>query len=166
MTRSLLVVVFAAALTMGAVAQAVPAYHAVGTVGFGVNGRADRGEAFGKILSFAGGGEGYMYKGLAFGGDGQLVWPREQSGEYFGLLSLGPSYHFDDRVNPRKVVPFVTGGYGLAFREGALSLYQLGGGVTYWPRLRVGLRFEYRYFDNTRQEFQMNQLRFSIAFRD
>lgn len=150
-----------------AAAQSVPAYHAVGALGFGVNGRSDlQNQGFGKIMSFSGAGEGYLYKGLAMGGDGQLVWPRDNSDSYFGLLSLGPSYHFDDRLNPRKIVPFVTGGYGLAFRDGATSLYQLGGGVTYWPAPRVGLRFEYRYYDNTRNEFQMNQLRFSIAFRD
>lgn len=166
MIRFLLVVVFVAALSVGAAAQAVPAYHAVGTIGFGVGGRADRGEDFGKLASFAGGGEGYLHKGLAFGGDGQLVWPREQSSNYFGLLSLGPSYHFDDRQNPRKVVPFVTGGYALAFRDSTQSLYQMGAGVTYWPSLRVGLRFEYRYFDTTARDFQMNQLRFSISFRD
>lgn len=166
MHRIFLVAAFTAVLAMGAFAQSVPAYHAVGALGFGVNGRSDQNQGFGKILSFAGEGEGYLYKGLAMGGDGQIVWPRDESSSYFGLLSLGPSYHFDDRLNPRKVVPFVTGGYGLAFREGATSLYQLGAGVTYWPAPRVGLRFEYRYYDNTRNEFQMNQLRFSIAFRD
>jgi opacity protein-like surface antigen len=151
---------------MGAVAQAVPAYFAVGTIGTGLGSRTDTGDAFGRMQSFIGGGEGYMYKGLAFGGDGQIVWPRERGGEYFGLLSLGPSYHFDDRLNPRWVVPFVTGGYGLAFRDGNTSLFQWGTGVTFWPRSRVGVRVEYRRFDAGEGSLQMNQVRFSLAFRD
>lgn len=156
-----------AVLAAGAFAQSGrEAYNAVGTIGFGFGGRADRATDFGKLMSFVGGGEGYVWKGLALGGDGQFVWQRDNSDTNFGLLAIGPSYHFDDRENPRKIVPFVTGGYGLAFRDDALSLYQLGGGVTWWPKARVGLRFEYRYYDNTRNEFQMNQLRFSVSFRD
>ncbi len=166
MKRFLMILSLAATLAASALAQPSDAYNAVGTIGFGFGGRADHGADFGKLMSFAGAGEGYVWKGLALGGDGQLVWPRDDSESYFGLLSIGPSYHFDNRENPRRVVPFVTGGYGLAFREGSLSLYQMGGGVTWWPKARVGLRFEYRYFDNTRDEFQMNQLRFSVAFRD
>lgn len=166
MKRILMILSMALALAMGALAQSNDAYNAVGTLGFGFGGRSDLGTGFGKLMSFAGAGEGYVWKGLALGGDGQLVWNRDHSDTYFGLLSLGPSYHFDDRTNPRQLVPFVTGGYGLAFREGGRSLYQLGGGVTWWPKSRVGLRFEYRYFDNSRGQFQMNQLRFSVAFRD
>ncbi len=166
MQRLLLIFWAAALLCAGALAQPSDAYNAVGTIGFGFGGRSDRATDFGKLMSFAGAGEGYVWKGLALGGDGQLVWNRDDSESYFGLLSLGPSYHFDDRTNPRRFVPFVTGGYGLAFRDSTVSLYQLGGGVTWWPKARVGLRFEYRYFDNSRGEFQMNQLRFSVAFRD
>jgi hypothetical protein len=166
MPRYLLVVVFVAALAMGAAAQAVPSYFAVGTIGTGIGSRTDTGDAFGRMISFVGGGEGYLYKGLAFGGDGQLVWPRERSGDYFGLLSLGPAYHFDDRQNPRKIVPFVTGGYGLAFRESTTSMIQMGTGVTFWPGQRVGIRVEYRRFDAGSNNLQMNQIRFSLAFRE
>ncbi|MCC7342757.1 MAG: hypothetical protein IT170_16870 [Bryobacterales bacterium] len=166
MQRFLTILWLTALLGLSAMAQASDAYNAVGTIGFGFGGQGGQSAGFGKLMSFAGAGEGYMWKGLALGGDGQLVWNRDNSDAYFGLLSLGPSYHFDNRENPRRFVPFVTGGYGLAFREGALSLYQMGAGVTWWPKARVGLRFEYRYFDNTRDEFQMNQLRFSVAFRD
>lgn len=167
MKRILLLVTAMAAFALAAAAQVPPVYSAVGTLGFGVNGRPDlQNQGFGKIMSLAAGGEGYVYKGLAFGGDGQFVWPRDSSENYFGLLSLGPAYHFDDRLNPRRVVPFVTGGYGLAFREGATSLYHVGGGLTFWASPRVGFRTEFRYYDNTRNEFQMNQLRFSLTFRD
>ncbi len=166
MKQILMILSMTLALTAGAIAQSNDAYNAVGALGFGFGGRSDWNTGFGKLMSFAGAGEGYVWKGLALGGDGQLVWNRDQSDSYFGLLSLGPSYHFDDRENPRRVVPFVTGGYGLAFREGGISLYQMGAGVTWWPKDRVGLRFEYRYFDNTRDAFQMNQLRFSVTFRE
>lgn len=166
MKRFFVLLALAAMLCVAAAAQGRDAYNAVGALGFGFGGRSDSGTDFGKLMSFAGAGEGFVWKGLALGGDGQFVWQRDNSDTNFGLLSIGPSYHFDDRENPRKVVPFVTGGYGLAFRNDALSLFQLGGGVTWWPKSRVGLRFEYRYYDNSRNEFQMNQLRFSVAFRD
>jgi hypothetical protein len=42
------------------------------------------------------------------------------------------------------VTPFLTGGYTLWFRHGAVSAVNVGGGVHYWLRDGLGLRAEFR----------------------
>ena len=46
------------------------------------------------------------------------------------------------RVKP--VPPIITGGYTLGFRGGSENLYNFGGGIDYWPKQHVGLRFDVR----------------------
>ncbi len=84
-------------------------------------------------------------------------------GDGIGLLSLNPSYHFADRHTPRKLVPFVTGGNSLAFRSGTLSLFNYGGGATYWLSKRIGLRLKER--DHRRGGSFASFFRAGLTFR-
>jgi len=62
-------------------------------------------------------------------------------GNGIGMLSVNGSYHFNRN---RKLSPFISGGYSMAFRSGAINLFNFGGGINYWFRDRIGLRLEFR----------------------
>ena len=119
------------------------------------NSHAGHGYVFGAIGSvapggggttahFGGGGEAFVYKGLGVGAEIGYLGPTASLSDGFGLFSANGSYHFGARTPRRKVVPFVTGGYSLAFRNGHANLANFGGGITYWFHDRVGLRAEFR----------------------
>ena len=123
-----------------------------------------------RTLHFGGGGEGVLYKGLAIGGDiGYLFVPEGGFGTGVGLLSASGSYHFRNIQSFKKLVPFVTAGYSLAFRSGTANLFHFGGGVTNWFTERVGFRMEFR--DTVLPNFcgcgtgHMLQFRAGFAFR-
>jgi hypothetical protein len=91
------------------------------------------------------GGEGIIQKG--FGVGGELSYFRNVgfgNNGGLGLLSLNTSYHFLNASKSRKLVPFMTGGFSLFFRSGAVVGGNFGGGITYWIKDRVGVRFEVR----------------------
>jgi hypothetical protein len=88
-----------------------------------------------------GGGEAVFGSGLGVGAEIGYVTPIKSWGDGIGLFSLNGAYHFK---NSSKVVPFVTGGYSGFFREGYANGFNFGGGVNYWMKERVGLRFEFR----------------------
>ncbi len=98
----------------------------------------------GKIAQFGGGGERRVYKRLGIGGDLGYLFPARGVGNGVGLLSVNASYHFGEGRSSQKLVPFVTGGYSLMFRGGAVSGFNFGGGVTEWFTDRIGLRMEVR----------------------
>ena len=87
------------------------------------------------------GGEGLVYKGLGVGGELGYVAPWRSARDGLGVASANGSYHFSRR---KKLDPFVTGGYTLFFRSGHANLFNVGGGVDYWFRERLGLRLEIR----------------------
>jgi len=122
------------------------------------------GDEFGNILSLGAGAEGFLYRGLAAGGDIAYVFPRGYANEGIGLLTLNPSYHFVNAERSNRFVPFVTGGYALAFRAGAANLFNFGGGATYWFFRRFGARFEVRNYRTTTED-ATTEFRFGIAFR-
>jgi hypothetical protein len=112
--------------------------RAWGYVFGGVGGQSESNAA---SLHVGGGGEGLLYKGFGIGGEIGYFAPFERAGDGFGLGSVNVGYHF----NPsQKVVPFVTGGYSVAFRTRSSSGGNFGGGVNYWMKDKVGLRFEFR----------------------
>jgi hypothetical protein len=153
-----------AALFLAAPLAAQEESRGMGYVSFGLttNDICDCGSGL-DVLSAGGGGEGFLYKGLSVGGDLHYAFPRQSFSDGIGLLSLGPSYHFS--LGPSApVVPFVTGGYGMAFRSGSANLYYLGGGVTWWMKRAIGLRVEFRQHRST-DEGSLSALRFSVAFR-
>ncbi|OFV95063.1 MAG: hypothetical protein A3H28_17080 [Acidobacteria bacterium RIFCSPLOWO2_02_FULL_61_28] len=96
------------------------------------------------VLQFGGGGQGRIYKGLGAGAEIGYVHPTESFGDGFGLFSTNGFYHFWTGRSSQKVVPFLTGGYSLAFRDGHANLGNFGGGVDYWFRDRAALRLEVR----------------------
>lgn len=58
------------------------------------------------------------------------------------MLSVNGAYHFNNAGRWR---PFVTGGYTFGFDgEVTENLFNIGGGVDYWIRPKVGLRIEFR----------------------
>lgn len=110
--------------------------YAVGGVG-GISGNGASVATF----QVAGGGEALIYKGFGFGAEVGYLAPFEASGDGFGILSVNPAYHFTSKS---KLAPFITGGYSLAFRSGTSSGGNFGGGVQYWMKDHLGLRFEFR----------------------
>ncbi len=95
-------------------------------------------------LHFGGGGEGLIKGGFGVGAEIGGLAPVKDFGEGFGIFSVDAGYHWLKASKSGKVVPFVNGGYTLFFREGVANGVNFGGGVNYWFKERVGLRFEVR----------------------
>jgi hypothetical protein len=126
---------------------------------------APSGGRLGDVLSFGGGGEGFLWKGLAVGTDLNYLAPRHDTGEGIGLWNLTGGWHFTNRTREQKVVPFLSGGYTLAFRSGTANLINYGGGINYWFRPRLGLRIEVRDYRHTEYGRFNTELRFGMLFR-
>lgn len=92
-------------------------------------------------MNFGGGLDALIYRGLGAGAEVSYLTPWSDIGNGIGLMSLNGAYHFNRK---RKLSPFVTGGYTLAFRDGHANLVNFGGGVNYWFREGHGLRLEFR----------------------
>jgi hypothetical protein len=135
--------------------------HGYAVVGLGV---PDSGK-LADLISFGGGGEGFLWKGLTIGSDLNYVMPRMATDEGIGMWNLTGGWHFINRTGEQKVIPFITGGYSLAFRESTLSLYNYGGGVNYWFQPRVGVRVEVRDYRHNRYGRFNTELRFGVLFR-
>ncbi len=117
-------------------------------------------------LHFGGGGEGLVYKGLGVGAEIGGLAPYRAFDSGIGIFSVDASYHFLKASKSGKVVPFVNGGYTLFFRSGTASGVNFGGGVNYWFKERIGLRFEVR--DHVAPEYSDVHyvgFRFGLAFR-
>ncbi len=92
-----------------------------------------------------GGGEALFRDAFGVGAEmGYLSWLEEGS-DGLGVLSVNGSYHFNGGSSTRRWRPFLTGGYTLGFDgETSENLFNVGGGVDYWVKPRVGLRLEFR----------------------
>ncbi len=115
-------------------------YQGAGYVFFAPGVLAGDGDSTASI-HFGFGGEGLLYKGIGVGGDIGFLAPPQDLGAGIGVASLNGSYHFN---RDKKLSPFVTGGYSIAFRNGIANGFNFGGGVNYMMRDRIGLRFELR----------------------
>jgi hypothetical protein len=117
-------------------------------------------------LHFGAGGEGLVYKGLGVGAEvGYLASPRDL-GQGVGILSPNVSYNFTKASRSGKFAPFVTGGYSLLFGSDALHAVNVGGGVNWWFKDRLGLRLEFR--DHVTVQFGSAHIlgvRIGLAFR-
>jgi hypothetical protein len=95
------------------------------------------------------GGEGIFFKGFGIGGEIGAVGHGVFDNAGF-LVSLNPSYHFLNVSRSKRVVPFVTAGVTLfgGCHESLGGCNGLGGnfggGLTYWFKDSVGVRFEAR----------------------
>jgi len=98
----------------------------------------------GGTLHIGGGGEGILKNGVGIGAELGYIYPFEAIGDGLGTFSVNGSYHFLKASKSGKFAPFVTGGYTGFFRSGYANGCNFGGGVNYWFKKRVGLRFEFR----------------------
>jgi len=115
-------------------------------------------------LGVGAGAEGFLWRGLTLGVDlGYHHLTGEGVG--FGLLSVNGGYHFADRKKPVKFDPFVTAGYGLAFRQGAVNLVNYGGGVNWWFKPRIGAHVEFRAWTIPQERITATGFRFGVVFR-
>ena len=113
----------------------------------------------------AGGGEGLVYKGLGLGAEVGYLAPFRGPGDGFGILSVNPSYHFRNASPSGKLVPFVTGGVSLGFRNGSSGGGNFGGGVQYWMKDQVALRVEVRDHIFSSDTPHFFQFRVGLSFR-
>jgi hypothetical protein len=116
----------------------------------------------GTILTLAAGGEGFVYKGLAVGGDAGYLYTGERFSYGLGLASANVSYHFRG-LGSGRFVPFVTGGYSVAFRGDTINLGNYGGGMTYWLHRHWGARVEVRNVQGGGVSVAL--VRFGLSFR-
>jgi hypothetical protein len=104
--------------------------------------------------------EGFANRRVAIGGELGYLTPWRGMGDGIGLFSLNGSYNF---LRERRMSPFVTGGYSLAFRSGHLNMVNLGGGVNMWLGRGIGIRLEAR--DHLAPEYaDTHCLSFRIGF--
>lgn len=116
-------------------------------------------------LNFGGGGEGFVKGGFAVGGEIGGFTPASNFDEGFGILSANAGYHFLKASRSGKVVPFASGGYSLFFRNAAASGVNFGGGVDYWFKERIGLRFEVRDHVIVQYDTHYAGFRVGLTFR-
>jgi len=91
-----------------------------------------------------GGGEGFFTRYIGAGADLGYLTPIRSWSDGIGTLSPNLVARFRAKDKNNKLEPFVTGGYTLFFRSGTASGFNFGGGVNYWLKDHVGLRFEVR----------------------
>jgi hypothetical protein len=162
MRKIILGVLFLIIASGVALAQSSNQRRAWGYVFAGAGGATGSGSE--GLFTVGAGGEGLVYKGLGFGAEVGYLAPFRGAGNGFGILSTDASYHFDRGSS--KLVPFVTGGYSLAFRGGAASSGgNFGGGVQYWMKDHLGLRLEFRDHVFSSDSPHEYQFRVGLSFR-
>jgi hypothetical protein len=122
------------------------------------------GDGASPTVNIGGGAEGLIQRGLGASVDlSYLFFPRSGFSAGFGMFSPGMVYQFR---TDRKTVPFVSGGYTLAFRQGIEHLAYAGGGFNHWFGNRWGMRFEVRDQIAPRDpEYNFLQFRIGFLFR-
>jgi hypothetical protein len=116
-----------------------------------------------KHVGIGGGGEGFVWRGLAIGGDLGYHYFVDDVG--FGLMSLHIGYHFVDRKRPKRLDPFMNVTLlGAYLANGLGPAGSLGGGLNYWFRPRIGLRTEVR-FQALGAEEALSMFRIGFSFR-
>jgi len=99
----------------------------------------------GDFVHVGGGGETHLTDRFALGGEIGVLKPvTNQYAFTTGLASLTPAFHFVRRDSKCKFDPFVDGGLSLLAGRGGAFAIHYGGGLNYWLRRRIGLRFEIR----------------------
>ena len=130
-----------------------------------VGGTAGDGSVF--TFTYGGGGERLVYRGFGLGAELGNVTPISDFGQGLGVFSTNASYNFGARDRSKKVVPFVTGGYSLKFRDdddsgGGLNI---GAGVHYWASDRLGVRLEFRDHHFFKGALNFYGVRLGVTFR-
>ncbi len=114
-------------------------------------------------LQFGGGTEVLLKGGLGLAGElGHLALFRSL-GKGAGTFSPSLFYQFG---SPPKTVPFLTGGYTLAFREGTAHFIHFGAGLNHWFSDRWGLRIEARdHLHPPMPAYHFLQIRVAVLIR-
>lgn len=165
MRRVLLTIVCSMVMAIAVKAQG-PAEHRGYGYGFAAPGASVGDGGSTGTLHLGVGGERLVYKGLGVGGEVGYIGSMTEMSSGLGVGSANASYQFPNSGSGGKLTPFVTGGYSLAFRSDVANGFNVGGGVNYWFKERVGLRIEVR--DHVFPEFRnMNLIgvRVGITFR-
>jgi hypothetical protein len=114
----------------------------------------------GARFTAGGGGERLFYQGLGIGGEiGYLSSPNRAGN---GIASVDLAYHFN---HSGKVAPFVTGGASAAFSSGGAGGGNFGGGIQWWPKDHVGMRFEVRDHVFSSDSPNLFTFRVGVTFR-
>jgi hypothetical protein len=140
----LLALLLVALVPMWASAQASEYSKGHGYVYFAPGLAGAQGETGMTTAHIGGGGEGFFTRNLGLGADVGYLAPFESFSDGIGTCSPNFVARFRAKNGGNKVEPFVTGGYTLFFRSGMDNGVNFGGGVNYWFREHVGLRFELR----------------------
>ncbi|HEU0122048.1 MAG TPA: hypothetical protein VFQ91_16065 [Bryobacteraceae bacterium] len=111
--------------------------------------------------SVGAGADVFLYKGAAF--SPSLGYLFDYDGGGVAVATVNGSYHF--LRGKGRFQPFVSAGYGaLANLGGGISLYNFGGGATYWFHKRLGFRAEVVNWQNNSHR-ELTSLRFALSFR-
>jgi len=118
-------------------------------------------------VSVAGGGEGFLVRGLTLGTDLGYYRFVERNSSGWGAFEVTLGYHFVDRKKPKKLDPFVSvspfgiavGGCGCVAAAGSLA-----GGLNYWFKDKIGVRSEARIHVIARSE-AIFAFRIGLSFR-
>ncbi len=143
MRRAFLIGVVLTMITGLANAQTAREHRGYG-YGFGAPGAAVGDSGATATLQVGVGGERLVYKGLGAGGEIGYIWSMTERSSGIGVGSGNASYHFRTAASGGRIDPFLTGGYSIAFRSDVASGFNVGGGIDYWFKERVGLRLEVR----------------------
>ena len=90
------------------------------------------------------GGDGFFTKYVSAGAEVGYLTPIQNFSGGIGTLSPNLVVRFRAKDEHNRLEPFATGGYTLFFRTGHANGLNFGGGVDYWVKDHVGLRFEVR----------------------
>lgn len=115
-------------------------------------------------LHFGGGGEFFLVRGLAAGGEIGYLTPWRDFSNGIGIFSANGSYHFNRDAEP-SVSPFLTAGYSRAFGQGGANMVNFGAGMNWWFKRGLGLRLEVRDHVPTTGNGHMLGFRVGLSFR-
>ena len=158
-SRLLSCVLLAVMVCSGAVLAAAQEHNAEGYLFFAPGVITAPGNSTASV-HFGAGGEGFVHKGIAVGGELGYLTPWRDFDGGVGILSLDGQYHFS---RGEKVVPFVTAGYSLGFRSNHANLFNYGVGANIWMKHNKGLRLEFR--DHVDSNNHFIDFRIGFAFR-
>lgn len=97
----------------------------------------------GNAFQFGGGGEFFVFKRVAAGGEYSYI-KQPQGATGLNNLSGNGYFHFLSR-DKSKFDPFATGGFSRFFAQGGgFNAFNFGGGANYWFSQGLGLRFDFR----------------------
>ena len=119
------------------------------------------------IIHMGAGGEGFFHKHLGIGADLGYVAPFERFTKGVGTFSPNLVARSRGRNHRNRLEPFVTCGYTRFLGLGDPNGANFGGGVNWWFKERLGLRFELR--DNLWGEggeiYHLAGFRLGLTFR-